>query len=141
MRDGRLQGVKAVVERQQRMPSESNDDSRGLLRTRGALVLGESSYSIYLLREILLSLFFVDAAPLTGAASTQQLPLLLPALAIVLVVVTALTFPFIERPAIRIGARIVRYWTDRRLPRRFRRGVDVRVAAAVMPPERDDQVR
>jgi hypothetical protein len=27
MRDGRLQGVKAVVERQQRMPSESNDDS------------------------------------------------------------------------------------------------------------------
>jgi hypothetical protein len=27
MRDGRLQGVKAVVERQQRMPSERNDDS------------------------------------------------------------------------------------------------------------------
>jgi hypothetical protein len=27
VRDGRLQGVKAVVERQQRMPSESNDDS------------------------------------------------------------------------------------------------------------------
>jgi hypothetical protein len=36
-------------------------------------------------------------------------------LAIVLVVVTALTFLFIERPAIRIGARIVRYWTGRRL--------------------------
>jgi hypothetical protein len=26
MRDGRLQGIKAVVERQQSMPSESNDD-------------------------------------------------------------------------------------------------------------------
>jgi peptidoglycan/LPS O-acetylase OafA/YrhL len=86
----------------------------GLLRTRGALVLGESSYSIYLLHGILLSLFFIDAARITRAVSTQQLPLLLPFLALVLIGFAALTFLFIERPAIRLGARIVRYWKVRR---------------------------
>jgi peptidoglycan/LPS O-acetylase OafA/YrhL len=87
----------------------------GLLRTKGALVLGEASYSIYLLHGILLSLFFVDASRISGAVSTQELPLLLPILTIVLVVATALTFLFIERPAIRIGAKVIRHWTGRRL--------------------------
>lgn len=84
------------------------NDMGGLLRTRGALVLGECSYGIYLLHGILLSLVFVDAGWLTGLLGADQVPVLLPLVAVLMVVATSITFLLVERPAIRAGRWVAR---------------------------------
>ncbi|MDP4026937.1 acyltransferase [Methylobacterium sp. NEAU 140] len=81
----------------------------GLLRTRAALVLGECSFGIYLLHGLVLSVLFTDLRGVTAAIPTDVLPLvLLPAAALVVALVTPLTYLAVERPAIRLGARLVR---------------------------------
>ncbi|MCJ2142187.1 acyltransferase family protein [Methylobacterium sp. E-066] len=91
------------------------NDMGGLLRTKGALILGECSYGIYLLHGILLSLLFVDASKVTGSIATDWLPILLPLAAVVIVLVTPVTYLLIERPAIRAGRHLSQRWTRRRL--------------------------
>lgn len=91
------------------------NDIGGLLRTRGALVLGECSYSIYLLHGVLLSLLFVDAGAFTGRVATDELPILLPFVAVTAALLTAMTYLLVERPLIGAGALVAKRWTGRRL--------------------------
>src|SRR5262249_44645534 len=75
----------------------------GLLRTRGALLLGECSYSIYLLHGTILYLLFVVGAPIINALSTSEIPAALPLTALIIACVASVSFRFIERPAINLG--------------------------------------
>lgn len=91
------------------------NDIGQLLRTKGALALGECSYSIYLLHGIFLSLLFVDTATLIESIETDWLPILMPLGAIALGLVTPITYLFIERPMIRVGSQFAKRWPGRRL--------------------------
>ncbi|MBM6575428.1 acyltransferase [Microvirga sp. SRT01] len=88
----------------------------GMLATRGALVLGECSYGLYLLHGIVLALTFVEGRGAIDALPVAWLGILLPLLAIVAVLVTATTYLAIERPGIRAGKRLAGWWTGRRRP-------------------------
>jgi len=83
------------------------NDLGGLLRKRGALVLGECSFGIYLLHGIVLDIVFTDAAGLHARLPDAALPILLPAAMTVVVVVTAITYLIVERPAIDAGRAVV----------------------------------
>jgi peptidoglycan/LPS O-acetylase OafA/YrhL len=87
----------------------------GLLHLRGALVLGECSYGIYILHGIVLGLMFIDASVLISPIATEYLPIVLPLAAIFTVSITSVTYLLVERPMIRIGSRLAKYWTGRRL--------------------------
>lgn len=78
----------------------------GLLSAAGAQVLGEVSFSLYLLHGLLLSVFFVEAAPLTDIVPTGVLPALLPVIAVAACLLSCLTYVCIERPFMRIGSRL-----------------------------------
>jgi peptidoglycan/LPS O-acetylase OafA/YrhL len=84
------------------------NDIFGTLRTKGSLVLGECSYGIYLLHGIVLSLLFVEGVSITNWFSTNQLPTLMPAVGLIVCCLTFLTYLFIERPCIRMGASFAR---------------------------------
>ena len=94
------------------------NDFFGVLRNRGALVLGELSFSLYLLHAILLSLFFVEAGPLAEHLSVAVLPAAMPLLGLVAVAVSCVTYTMIERPAMRVGRRLVDQWTGLHAVRR-----------------------
>jgi peptidoglycan/LPS O-acetylase OafA/YrhL len=87
----------------------------GLLRTSGALVLGECSYGIYLLHGVILSLLFVEADSVVSELETMWLPLLLPFAAFAVVLLAAATFLLFERPAIFAGKRFAKRWTRNRI--------------------------
>ncbi|ACL56454.1 acyltransferase family protein [Methylobacterium nodulans] len=78
----------------------------GVLRTRGALVLGECSFGIYLLHGVVLSVAFVDAG--AERLAPEIVPALLPLAAVAVTMVTPLTFLIVERPALRLGALLAR---------------------------------
>jgi peptidoglycan/LPS O-acetylase OafA/YrhL len=78
----------------------------GLLKSRGALVLGECSFGIYVLHGLLLSLFF--EGQVASAISTRVLPIAIPLLAVLVVPITASAYLLIERPFISMGARLAR---------------------------------
>jgi len=82
----------------------------GLLQTKGALVLGECSYGIYLLHGICLNLFFVDIIALFGPLSLQSVFILVPLIVSAVILVTAVTYLLCERPGIRMGKRFARIW-------------------------------
>lgn len=84
----------------------------GLLRGRGALVLGECSYGIYLLHGIVLSLLFVEAAGAMRAIGAGWAPALLPPAAALVTLTAAAGYLIVERPGIRLGGRLAK-----RLPR------------------------
>ena len=90
------------------------NDFFGLLRSRGALVLGELSFSLYLLHAILLSLFFVEAAPLAERPSVGLLPIAMPLLGLMAILVSCATYTLVERPAMRFGRRLADQWTGLR---------------------------
>lgn len=97
----------------------------GILGTRGALVLGEISFSLYLLHGIVLSLFFVEGSWITSRMSASAAVLFLPLVAAVAVLVSCVTYLSIERPAMRLGSSLASHWT------RFRvrsRSAEVEVA-------------
>lgn len=83
-----------------------DNDLRGLLTSKGALVLGECSYGIYLMHGIALSILFQDGDALIASIPASVLPILLPLLAVMVVAVTAVTHLAIERPMIRAGKRL-----------------------------------
>jgi peptidoglycan/LPS O-acetylase OafA/YrhL len=88
----------------------------GILATRGALVLGECSYGLYLLHGIVLALTFVEGRPVIDTLPVPWLGVVLPLLAIVAVLVTAATYLVVERPGIGAGKRLAGWWTGRRRP-------------------------
>ena len=79
----------------------------GLLNRRSALVLGECSFSIYVLHGIVLSVLMVDTRAIY-TLSTLKLLVVIPIAAGVVAVLTPLTFLAIERPAIRLGKSLAR---------------------------------
>lgn len=88
----------------------------GALATRGALVLGECSYGLYLLHGILLALTFVEGRRVVDALPVAWVGVLLPFLAILAVLITATTYLLVERPGIRAGKRLASWWTGRGRP-------------------------
>ncbi len=91
------------------------NDFGGVLRTRGALVLGEVSFSIYLLHGIVLDILFVDAREVMAKVPVAVLPCLLPLAAAAVVALCALTYLRIERPMMGWGRRLSTGLTERRL--------------------------
>jgi peptidoglycan/LPS O-acetylase OafA/YrhL len=91
------------------------NDLAGLLRTKGALLLGECSYGIYLLHGTILSLLFVDGASVIGPLATDYIPALLPITGLIVACITPVTYLLIERPAIRAGVLIARRLSGRQL--------------------------
>lgn len=92
------------------------NDMGGMLATRGALVLGECSYGLYLLHGIVLALLFVQNERLVTSLPLASVPLLLPVVAALTVTLTAGTYLLIERPGIGAGRRLASWWTGRRRP-------------------------
>jgi peptidoglycan/LPS O-acetylase OafA/YrhL len=87
----------------------------GLLTSRGALVLGECSFGIYLLHGIVLSLIFVEGGHATASLTSAEMLALLPVAAILTAWLTAATYLVVERPAIALGRRLAGRWTGRRM--------------------------
>ncbi len=85
----------------------------GILRTRGALALGECSYGIYLLHGIALSLLFSDGAGFMRSLTVAQSFIALPVLAVLIAGTTLSTYLLIERPMIDLGGRLSRALTGR----------------------------
>jgi peptidoglycan/LPS O-acetylase OafA/YrhL len=108
------------------------NDFGGLLKVKGALVLGECSYGIYLLHGTLLSLWFVDASGLTSSLATPLAPILLPFVVAPVVLAASVTFLAVERPGIRIGYRVAAHWRTRRVPGQ-RRGTQSTLWGASRP--------
>jgi peptidoglycan/LPS O-acetylase OafA/YrhL len=88
----------------------------GILSSPGALVLGECSFGIYLLHGILLSLLFTDGHHLLASNLNVTLIGLLPASSIVVVLLTAATFRFIERPMMMVGSGLAKSSSLRSAP-------------------------
>ncbi|MDH4413020.1 MAG: acyltransferase family protein [Rhizobium sp.] len=85
----------------------------GLLTKRGALVLGECSFGIYLLHGIALALVFTEGADVVALIATPWLPLLLLPVVLAVVLVTPLTFLVIEKPAMKFGRDLAQRWKAR----------------------------
>jgi peptidoglycan/LPS O-acetylase OafA/YrhL len=88
----------------------------GLLSSPAALVLGECSFGIYLLHGILLSLLFTEGHNLLASSLNATLIVFLPASSIVVVLLTAVTFRFIERPMMTVGSRLAKTSSLRAAP-------------------------
>jgi peptidoglycan/LPS O-acetylase OafA/YrhL len=86
----------------------------GLLKTRGALIIGECSYGVYLFHGILLSVLFFDVGVLVASVPTIVLPILVIGVAVSLVLLTSVTYLLIERPAIRLGKSVAHVLIKRR---------------------------
>lgn len=84
----------------------SGNDLFGLLTHPASLVLGEISYSIYLLHGIVLYLLFTTLDPISfSALPLARFLLLMPALTLLVVAIAALTYAVIEQPALMAGRR------------------------------------
>ena len=94
------------------------NDFFGLLRNRGALVLGELSFSLYLLHAILLSLFFVEVGSWAEHVPVAALPFCMPLLGLMAILISCATYTLVERPAMRFGRRLADQWTGLRAVRR-----------------------
>lgn len=79
----------------------------GLLKLRVSKTLGEMAYSIYLLHGILLFVFFYGVMGIERAksASPEMHWLALMGLSVVLVVVSFMTYSFIEKPCMKIAEK------------------------------------
>lgn len=82
----------------------------GLVATRGALVLGEASFSIYMLHGILLNILFLDGAPIVAAIPVGMRPWLLIVAMPVMAGLAITTHLAVERPTIAVGRRLARRW-------------------------------
>lgn len=98
----------------------------GLLGTRGALVLGEASFGIYMLHGVLLNVVFVSGGNLVAAIPVAVRPWLLVPLIPAMSGLAFVTYLLIERPAIGIGRRLAGRWGQ---PARSRAEVSSVVAA------------
>ncbi|WP_309397163.1 acyltransferase family protein [Cerasicoccus maritimus] len=95
------------------------NDLFGLLRLRSSILLGELSYSIYLLHGILLYLIFTMLLPARAIKMpiNEFLPLLAP-MTIFVVITAAIAFLLIEHPAIKLGKRINLFCRITRSPKK-----------------------
>jgi peptidoglycan/LPS O-acetylase OafA/YrhL len=81
----------------------------GILKTNGALALGECSYSIYTLHGFVLSLVFFDGLRLTSIMPTSVLAAIeIPIAGAAVTFLSVAVFLIVERPAIDVGRKIVR---------------------------------
>ncbi|MEP7240615.1 MAG: acyltransferase [Devosia sp.] len=87
------------------IPVVAGNSYFGLLTLRGSVVLGETSYSIYMLHGIVLSVLMGDLVPRLGI-NPDALWLALPAVALGVVALSAVTFVCVERPFIGLGHRL-----------------------------------
>jgi len=107
----------------------AGNDFGGVFTSRGALVLGECSFGLYLLHGLVLNVLFVDLAGWSHQLSSQGLPLLMPVVAVPVVLLAAASFLLVERPAIWLGARLarrskaIRGYLSVGVSRRFRTGL------------------
>jgi peptidoglycan/LPS O-acetylase OafA/YrhL len=99
------------------------NDLAGLLRTPGAIVLGECSYGIYLLHGIVLYLMFSQGLVVVDRLDVFWLPVLLPVAGLVVACVTPVTYLLLERPGIRAGAAIAKILSRQKMVRRLSRQV------------------
>lgn len=90
------------------------NDFGGVLRLRGALVLGECSFAIDLLHGIALSIMFEDMPGASRALSTTALPMLMPLVALIVVPIACVLHLVLERPSIQLGHSIRRRWAGGR---------------------------
>ncbi|HEX2940086.1 MAG TPA: acyltransferase [Rhodopila sp.] len=88
----------------------------GVLSSKAALVLGECSFSIYILHGIVLDVLFMHIIPRLGPASSTAALATLPIVAPCVVLFAALISLAIEKPFIRYGKMLAR-----RLPARIGR--------------------
>ncbi|MCF7993107.1 MAG: acyltransferase [Thiohalocapsa sp.] len=80
----------------------------GLLHLKSAILLGEISYSIYLLHGFVLYLLFTQFSVLDLAAwSPAQFSLLMPAVSVLVVLFSSLTYLAIEKPLMAYGRRYI----------------------------------
>lgn len=84
------------------------NDLGGILKSKGALVLGECSYGIYLMHGVALSLLYVEFHDLIDRLPVYFVPALIPIVTAVVVIFSALTYQLVELPAIGLGKRIIR---------------------------------
>jgi len=76
----------------------------GILSLRASVLLGEISYSIYLLHGVVLYFIFTYWSPTEISNLTlSEYALFLPIVSLVVVAVSTITFLIIERPAIKAG--------------------------------------
>ncbi len=86
------------------LPIVCGNSVLGLLSRKGSIALGEISYSIYLCHGLVLYLVFTTSFPaFLNTISFDQALWLLPATAIAVSAVSALTFVLVERPGISLG--------------------------------------
>ena len=88
----------------------------GLLKSKGARVLGECSFGVYVLHGILLDSLFVDLRPMLSHMQTPALVVLLPVVMVVAALVAAAAHLWVERPMIAAGKRLARRLSDRLRP-------------------------
>lgn len=82
----------------------SGNNIFGILSSRASVLLGEISYSIYLLHGVVLYFIFTYWSPTKISNLTlSEYALFLPIVSLVVVAVSAITFLIIERPAIKAG--------------------------------------
>ena len=80
----------------------------GVLTTKGATRLGHASYSTYLLHGLVLSMFFAPSLlGIWGSSSAKHFWPLALLSALTLVVVSALSYTFIEKAGINLGHRVI----------------------------------
>lgn len=78
----------------------------GILKYRSSLVLGEISYSIYLLHGVVLYIAFSKILTIPGVIDSYESFLyLLPIITSIVVTMSFLTFKFIEKPFIELGRK------------------------------------
>ena len=89
------------------VPVALGNDLWGLLSTKASIVLGEISYSIYLLHGIILFVLFTSftVVDLTTISLIECL-LLMPLMTVLVVGVSALTYLRVEAPSIALGRRL-----------------------------------
>jgi peptidoglycan/LPS O-acetylase OafA/YrhL len=80
----------------------------GLLRFRSTVLLGEISYSIYLLHGVVLYLIFTQFRFIEiSKIQLEEYMLMMPLVSIVVVLVSAITFLFIELPFMHMGRKYI----------------------------------
>jgi peptidoglycan/LPS O-acetylase OafA/YrhL len=86
----------------------------GVLATKGALVLGECSFGIYLMHGLVLNLLFIDGDRLIANVSTTALPWILVPMFPIVLALTAVLYVVVERNGMKAGAAFVAWFSGRR---------------------------
>ena len=88
------------------MPITQASPFFGLLQSKASVLLGEISYSIYLLHGLVL-FFGFQIFPSLADVSYEGIIFLMPGFAVVVVLVASLTFLAIEHRGMSLGRRVV----------------------------------